>query len=414
MAAATPAERALQGPTVAPMTDRTHALNADCPLVQARPTRHDLDHRRTLDRSDERDAAARQGPLLVWHARVAIGGRLAQRGRHPHRAAGAPLPHRAGRQGAADRQPDAAARWARRRPIDGRPSPADKVRWRDIDGERDTRRGQRRVFAQDGRAVTAVASTRMTRLEPHEERRPIGADRRVGPERQADDEGASDHARGALSSPIVDPTRARSRFRAARGTLPPRRRAANSAGARSPTQEPATHIRRSAGSRGGQQARASSALMQEMDSAIYARFWPGTARGAQKLRAGYALSVAVSAWYSCSARTVRPSVCHRPDRVDRGRGAGQRGDAGHAVHHRDAAHGAVVEERLAAERRVDDQLHVVVEDLVADVRAAFVDLEDDLGIEAMRAEEVGGAARRDQLKPAALRSRAIGTTPGLS
>ena len=64
----------------------------------------------------------------------------------------------------------------------------------------------------------------------------------------------------------------------------------------------------------------------------------------------------VSAWYSCSARTVRPSVFERANRVHGRGGAGQRRDAGHAVHHREPAHGAIVEERLAAERRVDDQL----------------------------------------------------------
>ena len=105
---------------------------------------------------------------------------------------------------------------------------------------------------------------------------------------------------------------------------------------------------------------------------------------------------------------------HGPDGVDRCRRAGERRDARHAVHHRDATHGAVVEERLPAERRVDDELDVVVEDLVADVRPALVDLEDDLGLEPVRAQEVGGAARRNQPEAEALRSRAIGTTPGLS
>ena len=67
----------------------------------------------------------------------------------------------------------------------------------------------------------------------------------------------------------------------------------------------------------------------------------------------------------------------RGDGADGGGGAGERRDGRHALQHRDAAHGAVVEERLAAERRVDDERDAAVEQLVADVRPAFVDLEDD-------------------------------------
>ena len=45
----------------------------------------------------------------------------------------------------------------------------------------------------------------------------------------------------------------------------------------------------------------------------------------------------------------------RPDRLDRRGGAGERGDARHFVHHRGATDGAIVEERVAPERRVDDE-----------------------------------------------------------
>ena len=137
--------------------------------------------------------------------------------------------------------------------------------------------------------------------------------------------------------------------------------------------------------------------MQERERAVYGAFRRGgSARRAETARGARLCFVAVSAWYSCSALDGQAFGVQRPDGVDRGRGAGQRRDARHAVHHRDAADGAVVEERLAAERRVDDELDAVVEDLVADVRPALVDLEDDLGVEAVRAQEVGGAARRDQ------------------
>ena len=39
-----------------------------------------------------------------------------------------------------------------------------------------------------------------------------------------------------------------------------------------------------------------------------------------------------------------------------------------------------------------------VEELVADVRASFVDLVQDVDVEAVRAQEVRGAARRDDLE----------------
>ena len=74
-----------------------------------------------------------------------------------------------------------------------------------------------------------------------------------------------------------------------------------------------------------------------------------------------------------------------PDRVD-GRGrAGERRDARDLLHHRRPAHELVVEKRFPAKGRVDDQLDLVVDDLVADVRASLVHLEDDLGVDAVRA-----------------------------
>ena len=60
---------------------------------------------------------------------------------------------------------------------------------------------------------------------------------------------------------------------------------------------------------------------------------------------------------------------------------------------------AVVEERLAAERRVDDEIDLVVQDLVADVRPSLVDLEDDVDVEPVRAKVSRRAARREQLEP---------------
>src|SRR4051812_12520195 len=64
-----------------------------------------------------------------------------------------------------------------------------------------------------------------------------------------------------------------------------------------------------------------------------------------------------------------------PERLDgidgRGR-TGERGNRRNAVHHRDAANRAVVEEGLAAKRSVDDEVNLVVQDLVADVGTPLV------------------------------------------
>ena len=102
---------------------------------------------------------------------------------------------------------------------------------------------------------------------------------------------------------------------------------------------------------------------------------------------------------SPAARGRRRPAPQRADGADGGGGAGQRRDARHFVHHRRAAHGAIVEERLAAERRVDDEIDLAVDDLVGDVRPPFVHLEHDVDVEAVRAQVRGGAARGDQAEP---------------
>src|SRR6187397_2512639 len=66
----------------------------------------------------------------------------------------------------------------------------------------------------------------------------------------------------------------------------------------------------------------------------------------------------------------------RRDGTDGGGRAGEGGDGRHALQHRDTADGAVVEKGFATERCIDDELNAFVEQLVADVRAPLVDLED--------------------------------------
>ena len=66
------------------------------------------------------------------------------------------------------------------------------------------------------------------------------------------------------------------------------------------------------------------------------------------------------------------------DGADGGRRARQCGDAGDVVNHRHAPDGPVVEERLAAEGRVDHQINLTVQNLVRNVRTSFVDFIHDL------------------------------------
>ena len=94
--------------------------------------------------------------------------------------------------------------------------------------------------------------------------------------------------------------------------------------------------------------------------------------------------------------------CMRADRTncfDSGRRAGECGDAGHVVQHGDPPHGAIVEERLAAEGRVDDHLHLIVQNVIDDVRTTLIHFEHDFDGNAMRAQVRGGAACRDDGKP---------------
>ena len=103
---------------------------------------------------------------------------------------------------------------------------------------------------------------------------------------------------------------------------------------------------------------------------------------------------------------VQRLVLEGADGADRGRRAGQGGDAGHAQHRGDAAEGTVVEERLAAEGRVDDEIDLPIQQPVADVGPALVDLVDEGGVEAVRPQVGGGAARGQQREPRARRGPA--------
>ena len=100
---------------------------------------------------------------------------------------------------------------------------------------------------------------------------------------------------------------------------------------------------------------------------------------------------------------TQPLGSHRRDGADRRKGAGEGRDRRHALQHGDAAHRAIVEERFAAQRCVDDERNFPITQRVADVRPALVDLEEDLDLQTVRAL-VNGAARRIRVCTRCLRS----------
>src|SRR5437879_8700609 len=82
--------------------------------------------------------------------------------------------------------------------------------------------------------------------------------------------------------------------------------------------------------------------------------------------------------------------------TSRREGGRERGDAGDVVADGGAADRFLIVERLAAERRIDDDVHLTGFDQVHDLRAAFVDLVNRFGLNAGALEHCGGAARRYQ------------------
>src|SRR5688572_15588100 len=90
---------------------------------------------------------------------------------------------------------------------------------------------------------------------------------------------------------------------------------------------------------------------------------------------------------------------HGANRAHRRRGAGQRRDARDLRHRRGAPDRAIVEERLAAERRVDHHVDAAVDDVVGHVRPSLVHLVHDIDVQTMRAEKRGGATRCGQGEP---------------
>ena len=93
---------------------------------------------------------------------------------------------------------------------------------------------------------------------------------------------------------------------------------------------------------------------------------------------------------------------------------GERGDARHAC--------IIATRRTVRSSKNDSRpsgvlmisVDLAVDQLVGDVGTALVDLVDHVDVEAVRAQVRRGAARRHQANPSSARSRAIGSTFGLS
>src|SRR5438094_7529952 len=84
--------------------------------------------------------------------------------------------------------------------------------------------------------------------------------------------------------------------------------------------------------------------------------------------------------------------------VDRGCGAGNCGDAGHMMVDRRAANRFLVEEGLAAQRCVDDEVDLAALDVVDDVRPAFIDLINGLDVDPGTAQHLSRSARRNDFE----------------
>ena len=105
---------------------------------------------------------------------------------------------------------------------------------------------------------------------------------------------------------------------------------------------------------------------------------------------------------------------HGTNAAGRRAGGGKRGDAWDVVTDRGATDGFLVVEGLAAERSVDDEVDFAGFDQVDDIRTAFVDLVDGFDFDTRAGESGRGAARGDDLIPAARRSCTTNATWRLS
>src|SRR5271155_768821 len=86
---------------------------------------------------------------------------------------------------------------------------------------------------------------------------------------------------------------------------------------------------------------------------------------------------------------------HGANAAGGGAGGRQRGDAGNVVAHGGAANGFFVVEGFAAERRVDDQIHLAGLDQVHDIRAALVHFVHRFKLDPRASECCAGASRGD-------------------
>src|SRR5947209_9847982 len=102
------------------------------------------------------------------------------------------------------------------------------------------------------------------------------------------------------------------------------------------------------------------------------------------------------AWEVLQGGHLECLLVQRAYAARRREGGRERGNAGDVVADGGAADRFLIVERLAAERRIDDDVHLTGFDQVHDIRTAFVDLVNRFGLNAGAPERRGGAARRYQ------------------
>src|SRR5439155_22085327 len=87
------------------------------------------------------------------------------------------------------------------------------------------------------------------------------------------------------------------------------------------------------------------------------------------------------------------------DSINGGSGAGDRGDAWHAMIDCCASNGFFIEERFTAERRIDNEIDLAALDVIDNMRPALVHFVDGFDFDSGIAQNSGRAARCDNLEP---------------
>ncbi len=95
---------------------------------------------------------------------------------------------------------------------------------------------------------------------------------------------------------------------------------------------------------------------------------------------------------------VQAFAPNRAYAIDRGCSAGDGGDAGYMMIDGRAPNRLLVKEGFAAERRVNDEIHLAALDVVHNMRPAFVHFVHCFDLDARTPQHPSGSARRDDLE----------------